>query len=294
MSVARWLVLLLAARAVQASESVPAVYERIARKHGADPVAVYQHALAVSGRSSRFGDGLQPWPWTVRLCDGQRCERLQLDDRETLYTVMEAAEQAGLDQYIGPLGLRYAATDWPSLWAATQPLANLNAALAHRNHAGSLLGNTRQVDPAPVFDTAPARRHAPLINRVAAREGVNPALIHAVVAAESAYDPNAVSHAGAVGLMQLMPATAERFGLARDARREPEGNLRAGIRYLKFLHRTFNGDLDLMLAGYNAGEGAVERYGRKIPPYRETREYVKRVRRHLQRYFPTRTSEVSG
>ena len=104
-----------------------------------------------------------------------------------------------------------------------------------------------------------------------------------MVAAESGYDPQAVSPKGAVGLMQLMPATAERFGVPRAARTDPARNLRAGARYLGWLLNTFNGDLELALAGYNAGEGAVQKYGHQIPPYRETRNYVRRVIHHLAR-----------
>ena len=86
-----------------------------------------------------------------------------------------------------------------------------------------------------MFATAPAQRWTPLINQMARREGLDPALAHAVIAAESAYRPTARSPKGAVGLMQLMPATAERFGVPRGQRHDPEANLRAGLRYLKWL-----------------------------------------------------------
>ncbi len=118
------------------------------------------------------------------------------------------------------------------------------------------------------------RRYAPLVDRVAARYRIDARLIHAVVRAESAYDPQAVSRAGAVGLMQLMPGTAARYGV-RD-RRDPAANLDGGVRYLIDLIRQFD-NVKLALAAYNAGENAVIRYGNKVPPFPETRGYVRKV-----------------
>jgi soluble lytic murein transglycosylase-like protein len=119
------------------------------------------------------------------------------------------------------------------------------------------------------------RAVAPTIARVAAETELPPELLHAVVRAESAYDPKAVSRKGAVGLMQLMPATATRYGVAD--RENPAQNLSGGARYLRDLLEMFDQDLHLALAAYNAGENAVLRYGRQIPPYQETQTYVKRV-----------------
>jgi soluble lytic murein transglycosylase-like protein len=108
---------------------------------------------------------------------------------------------------------------------------------------------------------------------------LDPALIHAVITAESNYNPNAVSDKGAVGLMQLMPDTARRYGVKGKEIRHPEKNIKAGAQYLADLIRMFDGDLQLALAGYNAGENVVLRYGRKVPPYAETQAYVPRVLR---------------
>ncbi|MCB1773191.1 MAG: lytic transglycosylase domain-containing protein [Gammaproteobacteria bacterium] len=104
---------------------------------------------------------------------------------------------------------------------------------------------------------------------------LEPALVHAVVRAESAYRADAVSPKGAIGLMQLMPATAERYGVSDP--RDPAQNLRGGTRYLRDLLAMFDNDLKLALAAYNAGENAVIRYGNQVPPYDETREYVRKV-----------------
>src|SRR5690606_27722866 len=99
----------------------------------------------------------------------------------------------------------------------------------------------------------------------AAREfGVEEAVVRAIIHAESAFNPLAVSSAGAQGLMQLMPATARRFGVADSF--DPAANIRGGVQYLAWLLQRYNGDLTLAAAGYNAGEGAVDRY-RGVPPY---------------------------
>jgi soluble lytic murein transglycosylase-like protein len=119
--------------------------------------------------------------------------------------------------------------------------------------------------------------------RTAARaHGLESALLHAVISVESGYNPKAVSKKGAAGLMQLMPGTAKRYGVA-DAF-DPVQNLNGGARYLRDLLDMFDSDLNLALAAFNAGERAVVKYGHRIPPYRETVRYVPRVLDHYQRY----------
>jgi hypothetical protein len=114
-----------------------------------------------------------------------------------------------------------------------------------------------------------------LIAKTADKHQIDPKLLHAVIQAESAYNPTAVSPAGAVGLMQLMPATAARFGVTD--RYDPVQNLEGGTRYLKHLLNLFNSDLRLAVAAYNAGENAVMRNHYDIPPYAETQHYVTEV-----------------
>ncbi|KQU80519.1 MULTISPECIES: lytic transglycosylase domain-containing protein [unclassified Rhizobacter] len=119
----------------------------------------------------------------------------------------------------------------------------------------------------------------PIIAAVARSFGTDVNLLRAIVHVESRFNPNAVSPKGAIGLMQVMPATAQRMGLA-DAERnlfEPEANLRTGTRYLRLLLNMFEGQPELAVAAYNAGEGAVMKYGREIPPYPETQAYVQNV-----------------
>jgi len=116
----------------------------------------------------------------------------------------------------------------------------------------------------------------------AARDyGVDEAVVRAIIHAESAYNPTALSRAGAQGLMQLMPATARRFGVTDSF--DASQNIRGGVQYLSWLLKRFNGNLQLAAAGYNAGEGAVDRHG-GVPPYSETQRYVQRVGVLAERY----------
>jgi soluble lytic murein transglycosylase-like protein len=136
--------------------------------------------------------------------------------------------------------------------------------------------------PREVDWAARAGTYSHMIDRAAKKSALQPALLRAVIAIESAFNPRAVSSAGAQGLMQLHPDTARRYGVG-DAF-DPEQNLSGGARYLSDLMRRYHNNLELVLAAYNAGEQAVDRYGRQIPPYRETQAYVPAVLR-LYRQF---------
>ena len=119
------------------------------------------------------------------------------------------------------------------------------------------------------------RRYSPIIATASTSHGVDVALVHAVITAESGYNPSAVSRAGARGMMQLMPETAKRFGVQNIM--DPSENIHGGVKYLSELLTMFKGDKKLALAAYNAGENAVIRAGHKIPPYAETENYVPKV-----------------
>ena len=146
-------------------------------------------------------------------------------------------------------------------------------------------------NPARKYSTAilqqRMRKYHSDVSVIALDNGLPPELVHAVIAAESAYNPSAISPMGAVGLMQLMPATAQRFGV-KDSY-SPLENIRGGCNYLRYLMGLFEGNVSLVLAAYNAGEGAVQKYGNAIPPYVETQNYVKKVK-----YFHRIFSQQAG
>lgn len=131
----------------------------------------------------------------------------------------------------------------------------------------------------PLLKGRPFERH---VERAAKANDVDPALVHAVIAAESNYNPKAVSDKGAIGLMQIMPDTGRRFGVKVKDLYSPAHNIAVGVRYLAELIALFNGNIELALASYNAGENTVIRFGNRIPPYPETRAYVPRVLRYYQ------------
>ena len=140
------------------------------------------------------------------------------------------------------------------------------------------------------------KKFEPLLNQAAKDYSIEPALLKAIMAAESGFNPTAVSPKGAVGLMQIMPATAERYGLSGDRKKgisqkltDPQTNIRLAARYLRDLRLLFPGKPELVIASYNAGEGAVQKYRNTIPPYAETRNYVQLVTQFYQVYLPVVT-----
>jgi soluble lytic murein transglycosylase-like protein len=150
-------------------------------------------------------------------------------------------------------------------------------------------GAKHRADPTSVgpSDTSVERfsRYGEVIHEAATLYQIPEELVRAVIKVESDYDPRAISRVGAQGLMQLMPETAQRMQV-RDVM-DPRENILGGVRYLRVLANMFNGDLELTLAGYNAGENAVVRHG-GIPPFDETEDYVARVLAYYRRYRETR------
>lgn len=149
-------------------------------------------------------------------------------------------------------------------------------------HSGSRMAAAGRQDTPLALGKKPFAKE---IEQAARRSNLDPALVHAVIHVESGYQAQAVSPKGAVGLMQVLPKTAERFGVLQAA--SPEANLAAGTRYLRTLLDLFDQRLDLALAAYNAGEGAVVRHGNRIPPYRETRDYVPSVMEKYKEWLGT-------
>lgn len=155
------------------------------------------------------------------------------------------------------------------------PLPGKVSSIVRANpRTGKLVRVAVAQDAAPARSSPGGQAFNATVERIAAEQAVPPELIHSVIQVESNYNPNAVSPKGAQGLMQLIPATARRFGVA-DAF-DPVENIRGGAAYLKYLLGLYGGNYTLALAAYNAGEGAVARYG-DVPPFQETRDYVKLV-----------------
>ena len=147
-------------------------------------------------------------------------------------------------------------------------------------HTGKLVRAVVAATPSRESAPSPAKDvFAPAVDRAAAEQALPPELIHSVIKVESNYNPYAMSPKGAQGLMQLIPATARRFGVANPS--DPVENIRGGAKYLKYLLDLYHGDYPLALAAYNAGEQAVARYG-GVPPFAETRNYVDLVQKQLQ------------
>lgn len=163
----------------------------------------------------------------------------------------------------------YEVTASPSAQTAAASQAGSPAARARRGIVADPVAKRRL----PKLWTVRTRFDA-LINTVARRHGVDPALVKAIVQAESAFDPNAVSRAGARGLMQVLPETASRFSIVNLS--DPGENLKAGVLYLKHLIDIFDGNVTMAVAAYNAGPNRVRRY-RGVPPYTETRNYLTKV-----------------
>lgn len=152
---------------------------------------------------------------------------------------------------------------------------------------GARAGNAPAVSHAPRYQRGRAlgtkrARYAVHINEAARVNNIDPALVHAIISAESSYNPGARSPKGAIGLMQLMPDTARRYSVSNIW--DPVQNIHGGTRYLADLIRMFKNDLRLAVAAYNAGEKAVIKYGNRIPPYAETAAYVPKVMTYYKNY----------
>ena len=166
-----------------------------------------------------------------------------------------------------------------------------NVRETEREQARSALSGTTLY--ARATDERLLRRYQALIETHARANGLDPALVKAVIAVESSFDPVALSTRGAIGLMQIIPETGVRYGLVPDGRRsvveklrDPAINVRIGTRYLRDLLARFGSDVSLALAAYNAGEGSVAARANSVPPFAETREYVRLVRQVYALYRP--------
>lgn len=171
------------------------------------------------------------------------------------------------------------------------------------NHPGSKEAATPADPPfvRTMLSHRDARKYDGLVSDAASEFGLDAALLKAVMTAESGFNASAVSSKGAVGLMQILPDTAERYGLRGDHRKslhqkltDPKINIRLAARYLRDLMAMFPQHVELAIASYNAGEGAVQKYGNKIPPYPETQGYVRLVSRFYELYLPAGAARSAG
>jgi len=159
--------------------------------------------------------------------------------------------------------------------AAELPAKRVATVVRADTHSGRLVRAVVAPKPSP----APPRAEvSALVASIATRHQVEPLLVDSVIQVESNYNPYAISSKGAMGLMQLIPGTARRFGVSDTF--QPEQNIEGGVRYLKYLMELYRGDEKLALAAYNAGEGAVAKY-KGVPPYPETQNYVSQVGKRL-------------
>jgi len=228
-----------------------------------DPV----RAAALYCEASRLGDAEAQFNLGWMYANGRGIAR---DNRMASLFFGMAAEQGheyakNMLAFVGPSG---STVELPDCMRDPAPLPFLDA-----------------VNPAPIDDdfvasTPDQRRAAALVRKLAPEYRVNPMLALAIIRAESNFDPNARSPKNAQGLMQLIPETSARFNVKKPF--DPVQNVRGGLAYLRWLLAYFEGNVVLVAAAYNAGEGAVEKY-LGIPPYAETRAYVQRIRRYFRR-----------
>ena len=223
-----------------------------------------------------------PSPWALELCDEDNCVLHHSSSRVELHNAAKAALDENLKIKLGPNLVEWDTIKTElgeNLWVATQPRVSI--AMQARYIAAKQTVAIISDKAAPIQNSSNSALSRDAINRLVDKYADNtpfePNLIKAIIRAESNYDTNAVSHKGATGLMQLMPATGAVYGVAREQRTNPDLNIKAGIAYLEHLSDKYDGDIVLALAAYNAGEEAVRKHGGKVPTYKETVQYIVRV-----------------
>jgi soluble lytic murein transglycosylase-like protein len=285
------LLLVSAVPAQAASAEQAAAWREQARalEHGEGVARDPQAAVALYCQAAVAGDALARYNLGWIYANGRGVAR---DDAQAAYLFQLAADQGDeparrMLASVGPVARKPAcvAEIEASLAAEQRARAQLAAEAADREALESRYK--------ALIDNAQRRQIYAIVQRLAPEYGIHPALAVALIRAESNFDPLAVSEKNAQGLMQLIPETAARFRVKKPF--DPEQNIRGGMAYLRWLLAYFQGDVDLAVAAYNAGEGAVNRFG-GVPPFPETRGYLKRIREvfHLPRHpFDQRVTEPS-
>ncbi len=277
------------------ANAIPNFYQQQADELGVDATKIYAVALANAGVQNEFGQ-YYPWPWSVTV-DGYY---YQFKTKGKLFEFLKKHQSSKQKITYGIAGILLNRQTDNQLWYSldvdyqiqligkklkqftcsylSQCLAYYRNGYRHKQYKVRVKRGGIKVPPisSDALNT--------IIASVSKETGVEQALLHAVISQESAYKVSATSSAGAMGLMQLMPKTARYLGLSKSEFYDPYKNIKAGANFLKEQLANFNGRLDLALAAYNAGPGAVRKYDNKVPPYKETQKYVPNVIGYY-RYF---------
>lgn len=233
-------------------------------------------------RSLEHGEGV---PRDMARAIELYCNAARLGDSDAQYNLgWIYANGRGVERNDGLAAIFFAMASAAGVAQADQMLRVVGAPSSETPDCLRAPADADRKEPPPTEQQADRFERAPkyivrLVNRLGPEYGVDPQLALAVIEVESNYNPNARSAKNAQGLMQLIPETSDRFGVKKPF--DPEQNLRGGLAYLRWLLAYFRGSVALVAAGYNAGEGTVDRY-RGVPPYAETVAYVQRIRRLLQ------------
>lgn len=270
---------------------VPTFYAQQAKHLEIDATKLYAIALANAGINNQFGH-YQPWPWSVSINGNY----YQFKQKGMLFEFLKKEMNSSKKINYGIAGILLKKQTTTELWQSLETdyqLSHIAKKLKRFNcsNLSQCVAKYRQSNVKIKINNNIPLKTPPhsseelnyIIAKVSAETGIEQALIHAIVSQESAYKVYAKSHAGAMGLMQLMPTTATYLGLSQAEFYDPYKNLKAGANYIKEQLAAFGGKLDLALAAYNAGPGAVRKY-RGIPPYEETKAYVPAVIGYY-RYF---------
>lgn len=251
--------LLLLLSQTYAKNTVPSIYQKVAKFHGMTATKLYSEATAHA--SITKNGQIIVWPWVVE----KHGQKIRFSNQRMLIEfIKQQPSFKGL--FVGAFRIDITHAKFTDAILLTRPEVNAHAWVV-LNHKHAYKAQKKYRRKTPLFQ---------MIDGIAKKQGLDPRLVHAVIKQESAYRTNAISHAGAVGLMQIMPATGKDLGLhSKSDLLNPYKNVDAGVRYLKAQLITFK-SLDKALAAYNAGPGAVRKY-RGIPPYKETQKYVKRI-----------------
>ncbi|WP_291012039.1 transglycosylase SLT domain-containing protein [Hydrogenophaga sp.] len=276
-----WLPLLAVLPARAAAPDATAVQWREqaqALEHGSGVARNVDAAISLYCRAAMAGDAAARYHLGWIYANGRGVKR---DDAHAAYLFRLAADQGdepsrNMLALVGPEATKPPCVIQAEV-AQAEEESRARAAVEAARIAAQAAAEREALDNRyrALIDSAQRRKILAIVQRLAPEYGIHPGLAVALIRAESNFDPQAVSTKNAQGLMQLIPETAARFRVTKPF--DPEQNIRGGMAYLRWLLAYFQGDVDLTVAAYNAGEGAVDRFG-GIPPYAETRGYVKRIR----------------